>query len=180
MARLACLSTIASLLVALQPAWADEPKETDTNFDNHKPIAAGVRKATKVVLHEGLPHQTFEREELARELKAKKTEQLNGFPFYAETLPLKPEDAKKLTDLFCEPKSFVKFQGYKLCGGFHPDYCIEWQDGKDVYRVHVCFGCHEVKCFGPKIELYCDVRGEAYKEFERILKPYRKNRPEKK
>src|SRR5262249_3316064 len=63
---------------------------------------------------------------------------------------------------------------------FHPDYCAEWQDGKDVYQVLICFGCHEVKCYGPKVDLYCDINSEAYKEFEKVLKPYRKNRPEKK
>src|SRR5262249_38836674 len=97
-----------------------------------------------------------------------------------ETLTLKEEDAKKLTELFCAADSFEKYRGPKKCGGFHPDYCIEWQDGKDVYQVLVCFGCNEVKCYGPKSDLHCDVKKEAMEQFAKILKTYRKNRPEKK
>ncbi len=161
-------------------AQTEDSKETDTNFGNHKSLANGVQKSDKVILREGLPHQTFERELLDQELKSKKTVKFNEFPYYGESLQLKEGDAKKLTALFCDPKSFEPFLGYKKCGGFHPDYCIEWQVGKEVYRAHICFGCHEMKCFGPKAELYCDISDDAYKQLEEILHSYRKNRPQPK
>jgi hypothetical protein len=153
------------------------PRETDTNFDNYKPLAALVATADKVVLYEGLPHQNWEADLLDAELKSKKTVQIHGFPFYAEPMELKAEDAKTLTTLFTTDGSLQKFGGYKRCGGFHPDYCIEWRIGKDVVRCHVCFGCQEAKVYGPQHELYCDVSDAAYKKFQQTLKSYRKQRP---
>lgn len=149
--------------------------ETDTNFGNYKLLSEKVGKADKVVLYEGLPHQRSERKLLAAELETKETVQHHGFPFYAEPVKLKEEDAEQLTKLFTDADSFEPFGGYKKCGGFHPDYCIEWHAGQEVYRCLVCFGCGEVKVFGPKTELYCVIVAEA--GFKKVLQPYRKQRP---
>lgn len=146
-----------ALVAILSPLPAQDRGETDTNFANHKPLAEAVARAERVVLYEGLPHQFFERDLLACELATKKTVRLHGFPFYAEVLPLKEADAKELTRLFTDVRSFQPFSGYKKCGGFHPDYAIEWHVGKEIYRCLVCFGCQEIKAFGPTKELYCDI-----------------------
>jgi hypothetical protein len=169
---------LLAILVSTGACRTDDRRETSTNFDNYKPLAAAVAEADKVVLYEGLPHQAFERNLLDEELKTKKTVQHDGFPFYAEALQLKEADAKELTRLFTDASSFQPFTGHKKCGGFHPDYCIEWHVGPEVYRCLVCFGCHEVKVFGPKAGLYCDIRNQAYDKFKEVLQPYRKQRPE--
>src|SRR6516165_3185263 len=116
--------TVIACGLALTALGADEPKQPDTNFDNLKLLVEGVKKANKVVLYEGLPHQFFDKDLLEQELKNKKTVKVHDYPFYAETLALKDEDAKRLTELFCAADSFAKFRGPKRCGGFHPDYCV--------------------------------------------------------
>src|SRR5262249_11890068 len=101
------------LLLAFSPGRSDDkPKQPDTNFDNLKPLAEGIARADKVILYEGLPHQS---DKLAfdKELKEKKTVEFNGFPFYAETLELKADDAKKLTELATAAGSFSKWHGPK-------------------------------------------------------------------
>lgn len=153
------------------------PREVSTDFGNYKPLAAIVAKADKVVVYEGLPHQAWEGDLLEEELKAKETVKLHEFPFYAAPVKLKAGDTQALTKLFTAEDSLVKFGGEKLCGGFHPDYCIEWHIGKDIVRCLVCFGCHEVKVYGPKSSLRCDIKDAAYKKFETILKAYRQQRP---
>jgi hypothetical protein len=169
---------VLGVLLLVVPTAADEKKkETDTDFKNLQPLAEAIAKADKVTLYEGLPHQVWEKELLDQELKEKQTVTDHGFPFYAGPLDLKPDDAKKLTALAADAKSFQKWSGYKRCGGFHPDYMVEWRVGKDVYRMHVCFGCHEVKVYGPKAELYCDMSDAGLHGLEAVLKPYRKNRP---
>jgi hypothetical protein len=67
--------------------------------------------------------------------------------------------------------------GEKKCGGFHPDYAVEWSVGRDRYRALICFGCEEVKLFGPALESRNDLDRTAYKRLEELLKPYQKNRP---
>jgi hypothetical protein len=166
------------VLILLAALSADpKPKQTDTTFAHLAPLAMAIAKADKVVLFEGLPHQSEEKDLLEQELKSKKTVTLHNFPFYAEPLSLKANDGTALIALAANRKSFQEWGGPKLCGGFHPDYLIEFTAGKDTYRMLVCFGCHEVKLFGPKSEVYVDMSDDGLHGLEKLLKPYRKNRP---
>ena len=164
-------------LALLVLCGADPAAEAGTDFRSLAPLAAAIATADRTTLFEGLPHPVWEKGGLAAELKAKKTVQTHGFPFYAEPLPLKAEDAKALTALAANPKSFQKWAGAKLCGGFHPDYLVEWAVGKEAYRMQVCFGCHEVKMFGPKAAVCVDMSDDGLHGLEKVLKPYRKDRP---
>jgi hypothetical protein len=159
------------------PACAGGKRKTDTNFDNYPLLVKGIAKADKVVLYEGLPHQSMEHELQQKELQEKKTVEHHGFPFYAEPLDLKPDDAKKLITLFTDPGSFEQWRSTPACGGFHPDFLSEYHAGGDVYRLHVCLGCKEAKLFGPRVELYCAMTSEGYEAFRTLLKAYSKNRP---
>jgi hypothetical protein len=166
------LVVIAALGAALWLFWSR------TDPAKRSRAAAAARRAESMVLYEGLPHQTWERELLERELRSKRVVRRGDFPFYAEPLPLTAADAIRLTDLFCNPHSFRKWAGPKTCGAFHPDYCLEWRAGKETYQCLLCFGCHEAKVFGPNTALYFDISQAAYKQFTAILRPYRKNRPQ--
>ena len=53
------------------------------------PASASISQSKKITLYEGLPHQMYEPKALLAERNAKSTVQLNGFPFYEETLDLK-------------------------------------------------------------------------------------------
>lgn len=179
----AYLKKLSALILCLLIAGtvnADEKTETETNFANYNTIAIGIAKTDKVVLYEGLPHQLFERDLLEQELKTKKTVRFQGFPFYAKPLMLKDADVKALKKLITTKSSFGPWKGYKKCGGFHPDYCLVWGEGKKTYHAHVCFGCHEMKVFGPGIELYCEISSSAYTQLQKTLKPYQDQRPKAK
>lgn len=149
--------------------------ETQEYFDkNIKPLTAGIAGSKKVVLYEGLPHQFWERDILAKEMKEKKTVRLHDFPFYAEPIALKEEDAKYLTEVYGKAETFSRYRGPKKCGGYHPDWSIEWKDGDATYRANICIGCNEIRIYGPKNDVYCD--GIPGKTVE-MLRGYRKNRP---
>jgi hypothetical protein len=112
---------------------------------------------------------------LERELREKEVVELGGWPFYAEPIELSENDAKRLQELYCQRKSFVPFYGFAACGGYHPDWCIKWNNGNKEYLVQFCFGCGEMKTFCGEVELHCHPWDEE--QFEKILKPYRKQRP---
>ncbi|MBY0232400.1 MAG: hypothetical protein K2W96_24240 [Gemmataceae bacterium] len=171
--------TITLAAVALFTLAADDAAE---KFKKEiGALAAGIGKAKTVVLHEGLPHQTFESELLAKELKAKKTAKVGGFPFYEETVGLKDAEKDGLLELLKAESSYKPFSGEKRCGGFHPDWAVEFKDGDDAYRVLICFGCGEAKILGPKkAELRTDLGEKVGGKLEALLKAKRKNRPEKK
>jgi hypothetical protein len=161
------------------PACAGK-KQTDTDFDNYAPLAEAIAKADKAVLYEGLPHQSYAHELLKKELQEKKTVEHHGFPFYADPLDLKGDGATKLIATFTDPGSFRKWHGAKACGGFHPDFLVEYHAGEDTYRMLVCLGCHEVKVFGPTAELYCDLTDAGYEAFRTLLRGYVRHRPDSK
>lgn len=140
-------------------------------------FAAGITETSTAVLLEGLPHPAFESELLEKEKASKPVQQLHGYPFYEEALALRPEDAKRLAQVLSEGGSLKPFEQEKKCGGFHPDYAVEWRTGADARRALICFGCDEVKLFGPGVESRHDLSAGASKELEEVLGGYRKNRP---
>jgi hypothetical protein len=136
-----------------------------------------VRQADRVVLYEGLPHQLFEKRLLAEERRTRVVEELNGWPFYQEPLALSARDAERLSGFLGDPATYLPFKGEKLCGGFHPDYAVEWHVGASRYRALLCFGCGEVMLFGPEVESRNELDKAAGKALVELLKSYRKHRP---
>ena len=86
-------------------------------------------------------------------------------------------DAEQFTALFSAKGSFKRYRGQKACGGYHPDYCVEWKQGEAATRALICLECLEVKFFGPRSDLYCDLSPEAGQRLAQWLGPYQKNRP---
>lgn len=146
---------------------------------NIRPLVALVGKAKTVVLYEGLPHQYREKVVLEQELKNKKTVQLGGYPFYDTAIKPGEAEAKKLVALCTDQKTFSRWTGEKLCGGYHPDWCIEFHTAEGVCRVHVCYGCGEAHVDGPKNNVESDFNDDALEQIATILQTYRKNRPER-
>ena len=141
------------------------------------PASASISQSTRLILYEGLPHQFYEPRALAAEKKAKPTVERDGFSFYSETLDLSVGDAGELKALLANPHSFHPFSGEKKCGGFHPDYAVEWSIADKLYRCLLCFGCREARVNGPQGATTYDIESDAFKHLQRILMPYRKNRP---
>ena len=141
------------------------------------PASASISQAKRITLYEGLPHQMYEPKALLAERNAKSTVQFNGFPFYEETLDLKAVDTEELKAMLSSPRSFEPYSGEKKCGGFHPDYAIEWSVGGKTYRCLVCFGCEEARIHGPGDVIEYDIEHATFKRLNQLLTPYRKNRP---
>lgn len=149
----------------------------DTRFNENKFLFPTIHEADRVVLYEGLPHQMLEFKQLEEERRSKAIVMLHGFAFYQETLDLQEEDKRKLLALLGNAESFAPWIEEKKCDGFHPDYCVEWAVQDEIYRCSICFGCSEVKVYGPKDQLYCDIQRRAYEQLSQLLQKYRKNRP---
>jgi hypothetical protein len=139
------------------------------------PILRAASKADRVIVYEGLPHQAFESELRSKELAQKSVIELDNEPFYRAAIVLKPEDEKRLRQMLGSLDTYRKFSGEKGCGGFHPDFAVEFHIGANVHRAMLCFGCAEVHVTGPNIKKHFDLGRSA--ELEALLKPYQKNRP---
>ena len=139
------------------------------------PLYATILHSERITVYEGLPHQKYELKEYWEESKTKPTVQLHGFPFYREPLVLKREDVETLRGLLGTANTYEPFAGEKKCGGFHPDYAVEWTRGGGIYRCLICFGCSEARVYGPRGGISYDLRDET--ALVDLLKGYRKNRP---
>jgi hypothetical protein len=179
--QIACGVLAVIVLLVMAFGWVvtprDDPK-VDTNFDNFPALAEGIGKANRVELYEGLPHQHNESGIYSQELLTKRHFFQHGYAFYAQPLELKPSDAAELLKTVSNSANFQPWAGEKKCGGYHPDYEVEWHTSDGVFRCQVCLGCCEAKLFGPRSELHCDMTHETKQKLQALLKPYRKNRPE--
>jgi hypothetical protein len=140
-------------------------------------FCAAVARSTTVNLYEGLPHQHFERALLDQERRAKSLREFGGFPFYDEALTLAPVDVNTLRVVLSSPVALEEFSGEKFCGGFHPDFAVEWFTA-DTYRQSlICFGCAEVISIEAGTEVRSDLAKSVFVRLYEVLRPYRKNRP---
>lgn len=143
------------------------------------PILEGIAKSATVTIYEGLPHQRWEPDALAKELNEQQTVTIHEYPFYATNVTAPNGDARKLQELCRKRGTFQRSQGAKACGGFHPDWSLEFKNGTYAYQVHLCFGCREGRLYGLRNEVISDLSPGSFRQFTDILNPLQKNRPER-
>ncbi len=93
-----------------------------------------------------------------------------GAFFYSQAEVPEGNDAKQLLALVKNPQSFRKFGGFKLCGGFHPNFALVWTKDEIAVEIHVCLTCHEIKLFQSRLEIYCEMDDDAYQQFLQLGK----------
>lgn len=142
-------------------------------------FADEIGHANALALYEGLPHQMFERLALELEQKTKPTVRFHDYPFYADPILPAPEDAKALRDLLGRHATFEPFAGEKRCGGFHPDWAVEFTANSRRHIALLCFGCGEAKVNTLGGTSRYDLEDGAKKQLEDLLSRYRKNRPKR-
>lgn len=136
----------------------------------------GLRAADELMVYEGLPHQTKEKELMESELAKSKTIRIHGYPFY-----LPPVAAKKQAELkkiLGDPRTYKKYTGPKTCGGFHPDYAVFWNEGEVPKHILICFGCGEALFSDGGKLMPFDIRhSQLYKLRDDILAVQHLKRP---
>ena len=156
---------------------AAPPPPIETNFDRLPTVLAGIPKTEASLLYEGLPSEFWEPELLVQELARTKTIKLHGYPLYEELLALQGTDGEQFTALFSARTSFANYTDEKKGGGFHADYCLEWKTSEGTTHVVISLELGEVKMYGTKSELHCDLSQNAAQKLRQLLSRYRKNRP---
>jgi hypothetical protein len=140
-------------------------------------FANAARLAEKLLLYEGLPHPIFEQRLFEEERTTKAITKLNGYPFYQQPLILALEHSKQLSEVLARTATYKSFSGEKRCGGFHPDFAVEWPNVKPLFQALICFGCREIKLWGPGIKSRNDLDAGAALKLQTTLLGYRRNRP---
>lgn len=126
-------------------------------------------------VYEGLPHQLWDEELLAKEIKRNDITKIGDFPFYTpNTLASNADDLKLILS---SPDSIWIYGGPKGCGGYHPDYCLSWESGGQTYYALICFGCHEIVFYDGKEPLIYDLETTSFTRLKVLLSIYDKKRP---
>lgn len=138
-----------------------------------------ISKASKLTLHEGLPHQK-NKEQVQKEIADKKTELRHGFHFYqpAQTSGITPEHQQKIFKLLTDKETYWPYEGPKRCPAYHPDFAVHYQNGENSVEIHLCFGCGEAKLYhNSKLQLHADISYKAAESLQNILTKYHKQLP---
>lgn len=138
---------------------------------------AALSSANEIRISEGLPHQTSEKALLGKELERKDLIVIAGYTFYSPAAAA--HNRKDLAGVLSNPHSIKEYSGQKLCGGFHPDYCLSWASRGIAYHALICFGCSEIVYSRGGESIHYDLSAPAREKLEELLKHYRKKRPEK-
>lgn len=126
-------------------------------------------------LLEGLPHQTFEKEALKKEIKDKETINLNGYWFYEKPLEIPAKVENELRGILSDESVYARYSGMKRCGGFRPDYGVKLLSKAEIIYFYICFGCGEIKAYGGKHELHADFSDEGSSRLKELLRGYNQN-----
>jgi hypothetical protein len=144
---------------------------SSTRIEENTSLFKAIEKAELTALYEGLPRDANEAQFSGQ------TTTIHGYPFFSTPLELPAKDKEQLQAFLGSERSFDQWTGYKKCGGFHPDFCVEWTLEGEVYRMLICFGCCEVEIHGPRKSLRCDFGIGTQKQFEELLKKHSKHTP---
>ena len=160
------------LLSAIAEVPGRAPLSDASQFHDSIAVAKEIR------VYEGLPHQMFERDLMKKELERLDIIKIATFPFYTPFIV--PKDDSSLKAVLSAPASLELFAGEKMCGGFHPDYCISWNKDAKAFNALICFGCHEIILETEGRRFRYDLSRKAYTELKNILSSYGTKRPKKK
>jgi hypothetical protein len=148
-------------------------------FDEQLPdFLSSIEVTDSLQIYEGLPHNHFEKELLKRERATKSTVVMSRYDFYLPPLTPSESDQIELKAICATRDSFSPWAGDKLCGGFHPDWLLEWKnDMGETSRISVCFGCGEARFISAHAEVWTEINENVEKQLKAILDGYHKQRP---
>jgi hypothetical protein len=125
-----------------------------------------ISSANDLLIYEGLPRAT--EQEIEKIKQANKTIEIDDWIFYAEVLPGNSSIVETLRASLVDYQSFKPYEGGKFCGGFHPDFCVEWKADGRAYYMLICLGCSESVFITPTDKTTFDFNDAAWKSFAQI------------
>lgn len=170
-------STVSRVMVGLVLVCSSLSAEGPERVVGRRPPDLNTRfeRATAVRVFEGLPSD-FQRLIPAQGTTGP-TFDVSGYPFYEGALTVIPADQEALIRTARNGDTWREYGGAKACGGFHPDYLVEWTEGENVLgRALICFGCHEALWLIGDQKQVVDITEGGVAELRGQLVKYRRHR----
>jgi hypothetical protein len=100
-----------------------------------------------------------------------------GFPFRPEPVTLAGDVELELIQLVENFRSYEPWAGSKMCGKFHPDFCVELIAGEDHAYVLICLTCGEADIVLPHRNVRVDLKEETLSTLgSRMIKQFPNSR----
>lgn len=140
------------------------------------PSVLTLQSAPNVIVYEGLPHQLREPELLEREEQRPDITTIGGFSFYTPGVAAIEKQARELKEILGDKNNYYTYTGEpKDCGPFHPDFAVEWTDGKTKRQILICFTCAEARILSENTEENYDLNNVD--KLKSRLKEFSSKRP---
>ena len=120
----------------------EQVKKTADFMGQFANFLESVSAADSLTIFEGLPCAADV--ELAKIKQKNETIEIDGCSFYSAPLAASQSIKEKLRSTLVDYRAFEPYSGGKFCGGFHPDFCVQWKSGNHVHHALVCLGCAEM------------------------------------
>lgn len=155
-------------------------EEIKASYDQITQVLGTVSKEDKVEVFEGLPHPRWDPSLLAAEAERGISFEDHGFLFYSPASRITEADTSALRRSLRSEKSYSRFKGFKMCGGYHPDFLIRLSGEDGPVSFQICFGCGEARIFKGAQVLHCDLTREGFTLLKAVLEDYYLERPDRK
>jgi hypothetical protein len=152
-------------------AWDFLPPKPDRDFSQLAKVLPPA-DAHLVAIHRGLPHQYHKKQQLLHDLYLTRNRELGGYRFYLGPATPSQELGARLTTMLQNASVFYPYSEGKQCGGYHPDFCLEWHSSQGTFLGLVCTGCGEILFVGNGMEVQCDLATGFLKELTLVLEPF--------
>ena len=151
------------ILTSCATCWrGGEPLRT-TELASLRAVAADLSQAKNIQVYHGLAHPQRDKDIYAQQLRTLPNRRFEGFDFHAQPEKVSPQRIRDIVNLYSDPDSHQALASPKTtCSGFHPDYALVWSNKNGQRVLHICYGCHEWKYFGPGGILHTDINEPAY------------------
>lgn len=150
-------------------AFSLKSEDIGVDFNAFDGLSAEIQKAETLVVYRGFPRREALTDD-EPEPKKDPNVALRGYLFQPRAYACDEKATAKLREICSTKAAFKKWRGPKKCGGYHPDYCLQFKNGDTVTSVLLCYGCNEAKFFGSKANLYVDADAAALEAIQVILK----------
>lgn len=110
-------------------------------------------------IHTGFSHPYFEKKKLWAEILFLPRKISHGHVFHL--MPADDSLGESIAGVLRKPGALTERLGNTMCGGFHADYLLSWEEKDLNWQAVVCMGCHEVIFYHEGVSMRCWITNKA-------------------
>jgi hypothetical protein len=103
-----------------------------------------ISNVSDIAYFRGLPHYYSSADDFNKAVWNNDYFSVAGYPFYLRKMAAKNNKPENVIKMVTDIKSYRRYGGPKLCGGYHADLAVRITHKNGISWLLLCFGCEEV------------------------------------